>query len=126
MQISSISDIAPSSVEWPKTPRQSNPTSTLSSLAASQTPSTLSAATSAPARVPSFSTELQAATSSAAVAKSAAPYAATVGGKSYPGSVEEMAGVYVASVTDPPGGSASGATVQIAENNLQIKLDELA
>jgi hypothetical protein len=55
-----------------------------------------------------------------------APYAAVAEGKSYPGSVEESAGEYVASVSNPPGASASGATAQIAEENLEVKLDQIA
>jgi predicted RNase H-like HicB family nuclease len=49
-----------------------------------------------------------------------------VSGKNYAGSVEEAAGVFIASVPSPPGISASGLSVQTAENNLDMKLDALA
>jgi predicted RNase H-like HicB family nuclease len=60
------------------------------------------------------------------VAKLAASYSTTVAGKNYSGSVEESGGTYTASVPDVPGASASGSSVQSAENNLNIKLDILA
>jgi predicted RNase H-like HicB family nuclease len=59
------------------------------------------------------------------VATLAASYSTTVGGKNYSGSVEESGGTYVASVGNLPGASASGSSVQSAENNLSIKIDEL-
>jgi hypothetical protein len=56
----------------------------------------------------------------------AATYSTTVSGKNYAGSVEEAAGVYIASVPSPPGITASGLNVQTAEDNLDMKLDALA
>jgi hypothetical protein len=48
-------------------------------------------------------------------------------GKNYSGSVEESGGMYLASVPNPPPGvSASGPSVQSAEDNLNIKLDAVA
>jgi hypothetical protein len=126
MQISSVLETAASTVDWTRTPRQSNTASTSSSTAAAQTASADPAAVLAPASVSSFSSPLHNVSSSAPLTSMPAPYPATAGGKNYPGSVQESAGVYVASVPDPPGASASGATAQIAENNLEIKLDELA
>jgi predicted RNase H-like HicB family nuclease len=58
--------------------------------------------------------------------KLAASYSTTVAGKSYSGSVEESEGTYVASVPMPPGVSASGSTIQSAEENLNTILDTLA
>jgi len=55
-----------------------------------------------------------------------AEYSTTVAGKNYPLSLEESAGIYVASVPNPPGASATGSTPQSAENNLDMKLDTLA
>jgi predicted RNase H-like HicB family nuclease len=49
-----------------------------------------------------------------------------VGGKSYSGSVEESAGEYTASVAGLPGASASGSSIQSAENNLGTIIDMLA
>jgi len=56
----------------------------------------------------------------------AATASSTVSGKSYPESIEESGGIYVASVPSPPGTSASGSSVESAENNLNMKLDTLA
>ena len=56
----------------------------------------------------------------------AASYSVTIAGNNYSGSVEESGGVYIASVPNPPGASASGSSVESAENNLNIKLDTLA
>lgn len=55
----------------------------------------------------------------------AAVYSATVGGKNYSGSVEQSGGVYSASVPNLPGASASGSSVQAAENNLTLRIDTL-
>jgi hypothetical protein len=73
----------------------------------------------------SSSTEQNAA-SVVQVSKMAATYSPTVSGKNYAGSVEEAAGVYVASVPSPPGITAIGVSVQTAEDNLDMKLDALA
>jgi hypothetical protein len=54
-----------------------------------------------------------------------ATYSTSVGGRSYAENVDESGGVYIASVPNPPGATASGASVQSAENNLSIKLDTL-
>jgi hypothetical protein len=56
----------------------------------------------------------------------AAQYSTTVAGKSYPLSVDEAGGTYVASVPNPPGASATGSSPQSAEDNLDMKLDTLA
>jgi predicted RNase H-like HicB family nuclease len=56
----------------------------------------------------------------------AAGYSTTAAGKSYSGSVEESGGEYEASVANMPGASASGSSIQSAENNLDIKIDTLA
>lgn len=55
----------------------------------------------------------------------AAVYATTVAGKNYSGSVEESGGEYSASVPNLPGASASGSSVQSAENNLTLVIDTL-
>jgi len=55
----------------------------------------------------------------------AAVYSATVAGKNYSGSVEETGGEYTASVASPPGASASGSSIELAENNLTVAIDEV-
>jgi predicted RNase H-like HicB family nuclease len=52
-------------------------------------------------------------------------YSTTVAGKSYAGSVEESAGEYTASVANLPGASASGSSLESAENSLTQVIDEL-
>jgi hypothetical protein len=126
MQIKSATEAAMSIADWTGSTRQSNPASSSSATAASQTARAYSSATTTPAGISSSSSQFQKSLSGGMLSMVAAPYSAVAGGKSYPGSVEESAGVYVASVPDPPGASASGATAQIAENNLEMKLDELA
>jgi hypothetical protein len=56
----------------------------------------------------------------------AAVYSTTVAGKNYSGSVvEEAGGVYEASVPNVPGATATGSSVQAAENNLSVRIDAL-
>ena len=55
----------------------------------------------------------------------AASYSTTVGGKNYSGSVTESGGTYTASVGNLPGVSASGSSVQSAEDNLVLRIDAL-
>jgi predicted RNase H-like HicB family nuclease len=52
-------------------------------------------------------------------------YSTTVAGKQYAGSVEETGGEYTASVSNLSGAIASGSSIESAENNLDIRIDEL-
>ncbi len=126
MQISSVTKLATSTLDWAGPQRQSKTAPSSSSSAAAQPATASHAAVSAPATVSSFSTQLQTSLASGPISKLPSPYAAVAEGKSYSGIVEESAGEYVASVPNPPGASAAGATVQIAEDNLEVKLDQLA
>ncbi|HEX4021365.1 MAG TPA: hypothetical protein VHX63_09490 [Acidobacteriaceae bacterium] len=66
-------------------------------------------------------------TQSAAQAETLAAVASdTVSGKNYAISVDGSGGTYEASVPNLPGASASGSSVQAAENNLDAILDVLA
>lgn len=56
----------------------------------------------------------------------APPKFISVEGKSYVLSIEEAAGVFMASVPAPPGMSAAGSSAQAAEDNLDAKLDTIA
>jgi len=47
----------------------------------------------------------------------------TVAGKQYSGSVEEAGGEYTASVPNVSGATASGSSVDAAENNLVVRID---
>ncbi len=53
-------------------------------------------------------------------------YSATVGGKNYNADINESAGEYVATVPNLPGVSASGSSLQTAENNLDTRISEIA
>lgn len=53
-------------------------------------------------------------------------YSTTVAGTHYSGSVEESGGEYTASVANLAGATASGSSVQAAENNLTVRIDALA
>ena len=55
----------------------------------------------------------------------AAVYSTTVAGKSYSGDVEATGGVYEASVPNLFGASATGSSIQAAENNLSVRIDAL-
>jgi hypothetical protein len=62
---------------------------------------------------------------SAAQETLAAVYFTTAAGKNYSANVEEAGAEYIASIPYPPGGSVSGPTVEAAENNLSLRIDEL-
>jgi predicted RNase H-like HicB family nuclease len=55
----------------------------------------------------------------------AAVYSTTVGGKQYTGSVDESGGTYTASVSNLSGATASGSSLEAAENNLTLRIDEI-
>jgi hypothetical protein len=64
--------------------------------------------------------------SSTAEEMQAAVYSTTVAGKNYSGSVvEEVGGVYEASVPNVTGATATGSSVQAAENNLSVRINAL-
>jgi predicted RNase H-like HicB family nuclease len=54
-----------------------------------------------------------------------ASYSTTVAGKQYSGSVQESDGEYTASVSTLAGATASGSSIQAAENNLTTRIDEI-
>jgi hypothetical protein len=67
---------------------------------------------------------------SAASAKSAATllnavYTTTVGGKRYSGNISHANGVYTISVPNVPGATVTAASLQAAEAELYIRIDEL-
>ena len=53
-------------------------------------------------------------------------YSTTVGGKTYTANVTKSNGEYTAAASNLPGASASGSTVQAAENNLTTRISILA
>lgn len=55
----------------------------------------------------------------------AASYTTTVSGKTYSGTVTETDGVYEVSIPNVSGATASGSSIQSAENNLTMRIDEL-
>jgi hypothetical protein len=100
----------------------------IGNIATVATPQTPSPAKSFSASVETSSPldQSHASASSAPVLSFNMPYSTTARGKNYALSMEESAGVYVASVPNPPGASATGSTPQMAESNLDNKLDALA
>jgi len=52
-------------------------------------------------------------------------YAMTVGHQQYAAAVEQSGGNYTASVENVTGGTATGSSELAAENNLQLRIDEL-
>ena len=110
----------------------------ITSSAASASANAQSSSATAPASTPIDSRSFkQTAPSSSSPAQIASPvgsdqltllgasFSTTVSGKSYAGSVEESEGAYIASVPLPPGVSASGSSVQAAEDNLNVILGSL-
>jgi len=126
MEINSVSKVATPTANWAATARQSNPPTSSPSTTAQQTSLAPSSISSPPVGASSSLAQIQNAVSSVQVVTVAASYSVTVAGKNYPGSVEKSGGVYIASVLNPPGASASGSSVESAENNLNLKLDAIA
>jgi myo-inositol-hexaphosphate 3-phosphohydrolase len=128
MQIDRISKISTSTAEWatatvePKSKENESSSPTAVREAASVSPSVAVA----PSKPASSSIANHVSATGLQVTTLAATYSRTVSGKSYPESIEESGGVYVASVPSPPGITASGTTVESAENSLNMKLDTLA
>jgi hypothetical protein len=56
----------------------------------------------------------------------AAVYSTSAAGKNYSASVEQSGSSYIATIPYPPGGSVSGPSIEAAESNLAIRIDELA
>lgn len=128
MQINSLGKVDNSVLTRSASPEQVKPTATSSNKVA---PQSSSSASTVAASVKISSTAVEGEKSStvstqAQVSALEASFSATVGGKNYPESIAESAGVYVASVPNPPGQTATGATIESAEYNLQVKLDTLA
>jgi hypothetical protein len=119
MQIGSVTEITPSTLEYSSSQRQSKTAAPSSTTTAAHPSPITSSKTTSSANLPSS-------TNSHATNALAASYLTTVAGKNYGGTVEESGGSYTASVPLPPGARASGPTIEIAENNLNIILDMLA
>lgn len=126
MQISAISEAASPSTQWSSTQSQSRSAAPSSFAVAQQSAPVASANSSVPARTAPSLPLIQDAAGSAQMATIAASYSTTVAGKNYSASIEESGGIYTASVPIPPGVSASGASIESAEINLNIVLDTIA
>ena len=134
MTISGISSmpspaaIAPVSTTQRAAVKTASPTDEASpSTTSSQASTAPASSTAASGKVASHgSGQSQSTESSAQENTLAAVYTTTVAGKSYSGSVVESDGEYEASVPNLPGASASGSSVESAENNLAVVIDALA
>jgi hypothetical protein len=119
MQIGNISSIAPITTEHAASRAANSGPSTTSSTDNDASPAKASAtAPSSAAPAPSGSAAAQS-------NPMAAAYSTSVGGKTYSGSVSETGGVYEVSVPNVPGARASASSIQTAENNLNMRIDEL-
>jgi hypothetical protein len=115
MQINGISKVAPvTATEWSTAQSKSN------------SPVSGDAVTTASVGKSPALSQVQKAASLVQVTTIAATYSTTLAGTSYPGSVVESGGTFIASVPNPPGITASGLSIQSAEYNLDIKLDAIA
>jgi hypothetical protein len=119
MEINGISKISSSATLWAQAQAQSKLTVASSSTAA---PQTASASLAVASDGVSSSNQIQAAVP---VLKPVATQSTTVAGKSYSESVIKLGDAYVVSVPNPPGATASGASVASAESKLNMKLDTL-
>ncbi|MGD0938425.1 MAG: hypothetical protein ABR905_01850 [Terracidiphilus sp.] len=126
MLIGAISESASSSIQWNSAQPLSRSAAVSSIVAGQQSAPAVAAPSSAPAAASSSLAHSQESVDGAQTATIAASYSTTVAGKNYAASVEELGGVYTASVPMPPGLSASGGSVESAEINLSIILDTLA
>jgi len=132
MPITSISDVAPISFSTALTPATSATLHPSSLTATASSTPTVAASTSAPVSTPaataSFSSGAGTGTSSSSSDSSSAgqlslldeevTYSTTVAGRSYVGSVAPTDGQYEATVVELPGANATGASVDLAEANL--------
>jgi hypothetical protein len=116
MEINGISKISSSTTAWAEAQLQSK-------LAASS--SSTSSLSVAAAQSTSSSDQIPHAVSSVEVRTAIATHSTTVAGKTYAESVEKLGEDYVVSVPNPPGASASGSSIESAENNLNLKLDTI-
>ena len=115
MKVSSTTSVQPT------TAIQSTSKSTGKSAGSVQsTPTTAKAAVASTVR----SAQAQASSSTTRIANPT--YTTSVGGKSYSGNVQQSGGQYTVSVPNLPGASASGSSLQAAENALNVKIDVLA
>jgi len=135
MQIHGISPIPNSgpglaSLNQPATPPASSTRPAQSAAAPASSPKSAAPASSAPAAAsaaPAAVPHGGGAGSSASQNLITTTYSTTVAGKSYSGSIQqEPVGGYIASVPDLPGASASGSSLEAAENNLGTIIDALA
>ncbi|MGA3346069.1 MAG: hypothetical protein ABSC76_14495 [Terracidiphilus sp.] len=126
MRISAFSEAASSSADWNS--GQAKPASAAgsSSSAAQKTAPAPAAQSAASAGIAPSPAQIYNSAVGSQVSTVAASYSTTVAGRSYAASVEESGGTYTASVPIPPGLSASGSSIESAENNLNIILDTLA
>jgi hypothetical protein len=101
------------------------PAAQVTSSAAPSAPAASSAPASPASHGRSHGGGAAAASSASTLAETATAYSTTIGGTQYSGIVQESGGEYAASVPNLQGATATGATEQAAENNLDARIDEL-
>ena len=131
MLIGAISSASSSPIVLnPATVNRSKAASATTAGSAASTTSAASSTSSASTITPAssggdYSSGGASAGSSAAVETLVTSYSTTVGGTQYSGSVEESDGEFVASVPTLSGATATGSSEIAAENNLDVRIDEL-
>ena len=123
MAMNTIPDSAPVTLNWATTLRQNGATS--SRPANQATPASISLSAQ-PEDFSSISSAAVQPVSSIAQVQYAISYKPAEDGTGYFQSAQAAAAEYTVSAPNPPGASASGATIEIAEYNLAIKLDAIA
>ena len=126
MQVDSISKIASSVMERGKQPQQTKPESSTISTASPNSANVTSVRAPTLTEAPSSRAQSGDSATSVPVLTFAEPLSTTVAGKNYALSIEQAGDVYIASVPNPPGATATGSSAETAESNLNIKLDTLA
>jgi len=120
MQISGADGIAQLSTEWASKSASAPPSAAAARIASRPS------SNSEPSASASFSVPIENSTGNAHESTLVVSYSPSVNGTRFLASVEDVGGVYVASVPSPPGYSATGSSVEAAETNLEIELDILA
>ncbi len=112
-------------------PAGSNAQTSTARSSTSAAPGSASATTTSTSAAPAkgshahASSSQSSATSASVMETLVSGYSTTVNGTQYSGSVEESGGEYTASVPNLAGATATGASLEAAENSLNLRIDEL-
>ena len=99
--------------------------STSAASASAASTSTVPASTASSAKTSHSGTSSGGGSAAVQETDQATSFSTTVAGKQYSGSVADSDGTYTASISNLSGATASGSSAQAAENNLNVRIDEL-